>query len=198
MDHSRKLVKKNLKAGKWRVCSVRAKDKPRYKSSTYQVFHLVYDNEKKIVRNFFVCSVCRLLINTNLSKAGNSKLTRHDCYQKYILKKREETPSEDDVEEDESDNDNEDTFISEQSAGSSAPLGGEDEDNDDENNDFVASSTPIVNKSGSPNSSDDEGDDHDTLVKAFSGFSIVCARGGIFSNNEVEQILPRPLTTQNL
>lgn len=89
MDPTLEEVAKQLKAGSWRFQRVKLKDKPTYHSNTYEVFHLLYDENSKVILHFYLCQKCKKIINSNLNAEGNYKLRRHACYKEHQQKLRE-------------------------------------------------------------------------------------------------------------
>lgn len=73
-----------LKQGEFHAHSVRPKDQAMYKSDTYQVFWLVYDRHNNVVKHFYVCKDCGVLMKIVLTREGNSKMTRHPCFIKWV------------------------------------------------------------------------------------------------------------------
>lgn len=66
------------------VHAVKEKDRPIYRSPIYAIWRRIYNHEDKIVQNFFVCGICRLMEKLDLSTCGNSKLQRHTCYANHV------------------------------------------------------------------------------------------------------------------
>ncbi|XP_055307971.1 nucleolar protein dao-5-like, partial [Sitodiplosis mosellana] len=82
-----KKVKKLIKRKQFHIHSIRPKDQPGFPSAVWKtpVFHMVYDVDKTLVRSFYYCTLCSELIHLAQTGSGNSKLTRHGCYKKYLM-----------------------------------------------------------------------------------------------------------------
>lgn len=84
MTYTKADVQRLIEKGDFVVQRVLEKDEARYKADTYKVWFLVYDQNSKIVQNFYVCSLCGLFQNIVQKLDGNHKMTRHNCYVKYM------------------------------------------------------------------------------------------------------------------
>lgn len=100
------MVNQNVQSGKWHIHSVRPKDQAIYWSVIYRFFKLIYDENTKIVRNFFVCSRCGLVTKLDLSKNGNKQLRRHRCYVEFL-----ETEQDDDKDDNNDDDDDTQVYL---------------------------------------------------------------------------------------
>lgn len=93
MDVTPTKVVENIDAGRWVVGPVRPKDKAIYRSETYNTFNVIYDENHRIVRHYYVCGKCSLMYNTEL-KNGTHKLRRHTCFREYLEEKKIEEEKE--------------------------------------------------------------------------------------------------------
>lgn len=76
----------------WSRRFVLPKDKPIYRSEIYKFFQLIYDENLKVVKQFFACSKCDWSIKLNLNTNGNAQLRRHHCYVDFLKAQQEEEP----------------------------------------------------------------------------------------------------------
>lgn len=100
-------VRKRLTKG--RYVAETPREGERLTSPVYNIIHVIYDvrtNER--VLHWYFCSKCSKIINVNLTRNGNSQLTRHKCYTKWLSenndpRKSEESDNEDSDYEDSND-----------------------------------------------------------------------------------------------
>lgn len=208
MEFSRKSVKQKLKDRTWCVHSVRPKDKATYKSAVYEVFRLIYDEEDFVVKNFFVCSECNLLLHLILKKDGNSKLTRHKCFKNYLAQKEAASSDDDDVDNDSDDHSDDeedgDMFISDDD-GAEVDNGTAAADNDTDDEEDEEDDDKDDNKDDDKDDDDDDDEEVDeeveeseVMAQMFSQFSELCCTSGPFSAKEMKPIMPRSFSKENM
>lgn len=64
---------------------VKPKDSNNYRSDTYKVWNLIYDQQSRPVQYFYQCSNCTIVAKFKLSN-GNWKMRRHPCFQAWKAK----------------------------------------------------------------------------------------------------------------
>lgn len=94
---SKAVVKNLLRNGTLHSHSVRPKDKAKYKSHTYQIFNLIYDEHGNVVEHFCECRKCENLFKIIL-KNGNHKMLRHKCFKIFLAKQTNDSDMESDNE----------------------------------------------------------------------------------------------------
>lgn len=91
-----KQVFNALKNGNLVYHKIRPKDATtRKRLDVYDIWYLVYDQNKKVVHNFYVCQKCGELMNVNLKTKGNSRLLNHPCCKEHVAKLEAEKKAED-------------------------------------------------------------------------------------------------------
>lgn len=115
-----KKVEAAIADGTLETHAVRKRDKAKFKADTYNVFHLVYDQDRNVVQHFYKCNVCKILFKMDLN-GGTHQMKRHPCFKSWELKRNAEEKeakrlakihddsSEDDDESSSSDGSDEDT-----------------------------------------------------------------------------------------
>lgn len=71
------------------------------------IWHMIYNRHNELVRSFYACTKCRLVYHIPQTGQGNSKLTRHPCYKKWLIKNGTKKANNDSDSSNETDTDNE-------------------------------------------------------------------------------------------
>lgn len=91
----------------------------RLTSQVYNVIHVIYNvHTKERVLHWYRCCECSKILNVNLTRNGNAQLTRHKCYNNWLLKNTDQQESEESDEDsiDDPFEENEQHLVSEQNA----------------------------------------------------------------------------------
>lgn len=101
--------------------AVRKKDKANRQSDCYSIFHLVYDDDRNVIPNFYFCSMCDTLFHIILH-GGTHEMKRHMCYKLHLAKQAAKQKSQLKMlkkkkDEDHSGSSSEDDFVFENRAG---------------------------------------------------------------------------------
>lgn len=182
MEYSLDIVIGKIQTKEFHVHSIRPKDvSTRRNLDIYEVFYLVYDQRNDIILNYFACSKCKQLLFCNLAQNGNSTLTRHSCYKKYLTEKKERLENEE-LEKKEKIKDENKTSKSKVYV----DLIDESDDEFLSNNDVTNSVDEMKNGPRSTVSTFDR----ELLVTAFAGYGKVCAQFGALNPQQLKTIMP--------
>lgn len=114
---TRKKVAEYLKLSKndggWTSSSPKGKDQVKLRSLVYNVFDVVYDVDDEIVRMFYVCIICKME-RVNLKVEGNSKLARHEHYDDWLQRNKDDADgldSKEEAENSEEEDDDESVYV---------------------------------------------------------------------------------------
>lgn len=181
-------VAANLRSGVYHFHWVRPKDKAIFKAEAYEVFQLLYDENFKVVRQYFLCSKCNQILHTDLG-GGNYKLTRHPCYKDHQKNKAMEEDTEDgekqgkklDVENFFLDHIFDDQSDSDES----------DDDDNDENNNENDDDDDVLDAAMDEDGVDD--DEQGQLANYLFKFSELVQRNGIFPISTLKANVPGSL-----
>lgn len=198
-----KIVKRNLLSGKWEVHPVRKKDRGTYRSDTYEVFNLVYDEHQQVVKNFYPCKICTVVLEQEQHSSGNWKQRRHKCYLEHKEKKKREmqesaqrTGDESMDEELDEESDDEDLYLDKIMVDANES-GSDKNDSDNDVND---------NENDNDNDDNDDDDDenavdgqnmemndiqHALLALNLHDFGKFSIEHGVFSPHTIREFLPK-------
>lgn len=189
LEKVQKLVAKHILT----VHVVRPKDKKVLRSPVYQIWNILYDQNNKRFPHFYVCRKCHHWEKVVLTSEGNSKLTRHACYEAYIAqtkakkaqnKAKEASPSDDECINSNDEEDFQKTADEDES------------DEDSENNDSDLDAAGPSTKRQPTNSSKMTPQQFTLLARTFSQFSEICMKPEFigftpFKPTDISAILPK-------
>lgn len=69
---------------------VQKKDQRIYHSPIYKFFRVVYNEESMLVKHYYWCPTCGILIHEDVGANGNWRMRRHPCYKEFDKKLKED------------------------------------------------------------------------------------------------------------
>lgn len=77
----------------WSFRKLLKKDESTHKAAKkyYRIIWRLYDENNKIILNWFCCAKCDIVIYCNLSKSGSKILQNHKCYKKLLLDEKNQS-----------------------------------------------------------------------------------------------------------
>lgn len=92
MDYTVQEVSEMIEEGTLHVNKLRPKDITIKKNlDIYNVFDVIYTDDRKLLPYFYYCQRCEILLKAD---KGTAPLHRHECFENYIIDKKEKMEEE--------------------------------------------------------------------------------------------------------